>query len=252
VSSVVAHAFEAVTHLDGRLLRTLKDLMFHPGMLTAACTDGPRRRYFAPFQVFLLANIVFFLVQSLLGFHSLSNALASHIGEQGSSSQIYSALAHTLVDRRLAATDRTLAEYRDDFDAAVSVNAKALAVVLVPVWALLALITFVGARRPFAVYLVFALHFGAFFLLFDAIVMPVIGAPLDVVMKRIGRPELWDPVLSAGLVAVLTAYWALAARRAFGVSRLGATLKSLVMLLAFTPTIIAYRFVVFLVTLYTT
>jgi len=62
----------------------------------------------------------------------------------------------------------------------------------------------------------------------------------------------WRHRVSAGLVAVLTAYWALAARRAFGVSRLGATLKSLVMLLAFTPTIIAYRFVVFLVTLYTT
>jgi hypothetical protein len=57
--------FHAVTNLDGRTLRTSWDLLRRPGVLTAAYLGGKRKPYLAPFQVFLLANVLFFAVQSV-------------------------------------------------------------------------------------------------------------------------------------------------------------------------------------------
>src|SRR4051794_19402285 len=80
VAGLVGHAIESLTHVDGRVFRSVRDLVIRPGALTAAYMRGQRRPYFAPFQMFLVANVCFFVLQSALGFQVLSNDLGSHIG----------------------------------------------------------------------------------------------------------------------------------------------------------------------------
>src|SRR5690348_4774806 len=123
---IVEHAVESLTHVDGRVFSSIRDLVGRPGTLTVAFMQGRRRPYFAPFQLFLVANIVFFVVQAALGFQVLSNDLASHIGALRGGNQYYSGIARPMLERRLEDTGRTLEQYSDVFNHAVRVNAKAL------------------------------------------------------------------------------------------------------------------------------
>src|SRR4051794_29653385 len=49
--------------VDGRVLRSLRALLRHPGNLTRAYAEGRRKPLIGPFQLFLLTNVAFFAVQ---------------------------------------------------------------------------------------------------------------------------------------------------------------------------------------------
>src|SRR4249919_903198 len=59
------HAVEEVAHVDGRVLRTFRALLTRPGVLTESYVIGRRKPLLGPLQVFLIANLLFFGVQSL-------------------------------------------------------------------------------------------------------------------------------------------------------------------------------------------
>lgn len=60
---------------------------------------GVRKQYVAPFQLFLLANVIFFALQSLAGENIFSSSLESPLHHQD-----WSELAQSMVARRLEAT----------------------------------------------------------------------------------------------------------------------------------------------------
>jgi hypothetical protein len=252
IAGLAEHAVESLTHLDGRVFRSIRDLVLAPGRLTAAYIDGHRKPYFAPFQIFLITNVLFFVVQSALGFQVLSNDLGSHIGAAGRGSQYYSPVARPIAERRLAATGRTIHDYADLFNHAVRVNAKAMVVLIVPGVALVSLASFPRARYPLITSVVFALHFLAFFLLLEGLMMPLVGLPAGRLLAALSLGWLWDPLTSAILIALCGVWIYKAYRRVYGASQTSAGLKSAALALLLVPIIVGYRFVVFLVTLYTT
>ncbi len=246
------HVVESITDVDGRVFHSVRDLVARPGALTAAFLRGQRKPYFAPFQMFLLANIVFFFVQSALGFQTLSNDLASHIGTTRTGNQMYSRIGQSLAERRLATSGRTLEEYSPVFNQAVRVNAKALVILMVPAVALLALGSFPRARYPLITSAVLGLHFVALFLLVNAVMMPLLGIPVGLVLSWLGLYYLWDSLLSLVLLGTLAIWVFKAYRHVYVASRAAAAVKAAILIALFLPVLIAYRFVVFVVTLYTT
>lgn len=59
--AVVLHdTWHDVTHLDGRLWRTLAILFARPGALTREYFDGRRARYLPPVRLYLVLSILFF------------------------------------------------------------------------------------------------------------------------------------------------------------------------------------------------
>jgi hypothetical protein len=252
IAGLTEHAVESLTHLDGRVFRSIRDLVVRPGTLTAAYINGYRKPYFAPFQIFLITNVLFFVLQSALGFQVLSNDLGSHIGMAGRASQYYSGIARPIAERRLAATDRSIEDYTDVFNHAVRVNAKAMVVLMVPAIALISLASFPRARFPLITSVVFALHFVAFFLLLEALMMPLVGIPAGMLLRVLSLGRLWDPLMSAVLIAVCAVWIYKAYRRVYGAPPISAAFRSVGLSLLFIPIVIGYRFVVFLVTLYTT
>ena len=55
---LLLEAFHCVTHVDSRLLRRFRALLFHPGALTTAYLEGPCKPYISPLQLFLIANLL--------------------------------------------------------------------------------------------------------------------------------------------------------------------------------------------------
>jgi hypothetical protein len=234
------------------VFRSIRDLVGRPGTLTLAFVLGRRKPYFAPFQLFLVANIVFFVVQSALGFQVLSNDLASHIGAQRGGNQFYAAAARPIVERRLLETGRTLEQYSDVFNHAVRVNAKALVVLLVPAVALIVLVSFPRPRHALITATVFALHFVAFFLLLEAVLIPIVGIPAGLALSALGLGRWWDLLTSTLLLAICVGWLYRAYRTVYEAQPAGAALRAAVLAAMFVPLLIGYRFVVFLATLYTT
>ena len=201
----------------------------------------------APVQLFLLVNVLFFFVQALLGFQSLSNRLGSHLDNQ-----IYSGWVRPLAERELAERGTTRAEYAPVFDAAVTVNAKALAILMVPMFALLAWLLSPRSGRPAVAHVVFALHFEAFLLLALSVLFPLIGIPAAISFAMLGLPEAYtDPIMTWVLNLLCAWYVYVALGRVYGGAFWARGIKAAVFVLLLVSVIRVYRLVVFFVTFYT-
>jgi hypothetical protein len=247
VLAVLGQVFESITNVDGRAFRTFRALFFEPGELTLAFLEGRRRQYIAPFQVFLIANVAFFTLQSLVGFQVLSNTFESHVEKQA-----YSSRALAIANARLEKVGITREAYEPVFDSAVDVNAKALVVLFVPLCALLAWLISLGRRRPGGVHWVFALHFVAFWLIVLGVLAPLAALIVGIPLELAGLSEKWLDPIASWLLMALFAVWVY---RAFG-RAYGGGLARRVLGAAFIafliPVVRVYRFAVFLITLYTT
>lgn len=59
---LVSHFFQDITHYDSKLLLTLKNLFFYPGLLTKRYVMGHRADYVNPIRLYVFTSFLFFLV----------------------------------------------------------------------------------------------------------------------------------------------------------------------------------------------
>ncbi|MCH8489061.1 MAG: DUF3667 domain-containing protein [Oceanicaulis sp.] len=88
--------------LDGRVVRTLYQLMVFPGRVTRDYLKGKRGRYIPPFRLYLVASLAFFLILSLV------SPAGPMIGYDPEGSQI----ARERLDEALAAGEMTANDHR--------------------------------------------------------------------------------------------------------------------------------------------
>ena len=243
---LAANLVHALTSIDARVLRTTQRLLRHPGELTREWSIGVRKPYVAPFQLFLIANVIFFAVQSLTGEIVFSSPLDSHLHHQD-----WSELAQALLAGRLEAKHLSIEAFAPMFDSAVALNAKSLiGLMAIPFTTLLPL-TFWLAHKPFMTHVAFALHLYTFLLLlFSA------GMLVAKLCALIGFGGLESPIVDKALSAANLAaciwylYCAIApVYRAAGRLRV---LQALVLSLAVAAIVLGYRFALFVITLYST
>jgi len=239
----LVHAFSAI---DGRLIRSFRCLVTRPGVLTAAYLEGRRVAYLGPFQLFLIANVLFFAMQSLTSMNVVSSTLDSHLHTQD-----WHEVAQRLVSLRLAARQTTVDLYAPIFDRAIVLHGKSLIILMVLPFAALLPIMFYRNRQPFGAHVVFALHFYAFLLLLFCASLAV--AALEVFSGGAGLNAAWmDTVLSSINLAACATYLYVATGRVYGARGAMRILKVTVLAPAVTGILLGYRFALFLMTLYTT
>jgi hypothetical protein len=246
LKGIAAQLMKTVGGVDGRLMRSVRALLGRPGSLTQAYAEGRRKPLVGPFQLFLIANVVFFAVQSLTHTRVLSSSLDSHLHGQD-----WSALAQELVARRLASTHTTLESYAPLFDRAVVLNAKALVIMMVVPFALLLPLVFGRSRRPFSIHVVFALHFYAFLLLLFCVALAAAG--IDALVGGAGLASAsMDNAFNAVIVAAATLYLYAASAVVYGERGAVRIAKAAVLAVAVGAIVVGYRFAILLVTLYST
>jgi uncharacterized protein DUF3667 len=232
-----------LSSLDGRLARTFRLLLTRPGALTAAHVQGRRRPYLGPLQTFLLANALFFTVQSLTQFDIFSSPLGSHLTRQD-----WSPLARPLVAERLAERGLELAAYAPEFDRAAVLNAKGLIILMVLAFVPLLPALFYGARRRFGAHVVFALHFYAFVLILLCVSLLLAEGQLLAGGDGLESRAV-DLTLSIFNLSACAAYLWLALPF-YGSSGRARLLKAIVLAMAVGAIALGYRFAIFLITLY--
>jgi hypothetical protein len=231
--------------LDGRFARSFRTLLTRPGMLAEAYVAGRRRAYLGPLQMFLLANALFFAVQSFTQFDIFSSPLDSHLNRQD-----WSALARPLIAERLADLGLGLQAFAPAFDSAAELNAKALIILMALAFVPLLWLAFPGARRQFGAHIVFALHLYAFILLLFCVSLLIAEAHV-----LAGGAGLASPSVDIALTLFNTtacAFYLYFASSFYGSRGIARVAKSIVLALAIAAIVLAYRFAIFLITLYTT
>lgn len=236
----------ALTSIDARAARSAWELLRHPGRLTLAWTDGVRKPYVAPFQLFLIANVLFFAMQWLTGENVFSSPLASHLHQQD-----WSDLAQSLLAGRLEATHVSLEQYEPIFNRAVVLNAKSLILLMTAPFALLLPVAFFRERRPFMTHVVFSLHLYTFLLLVFCVALLAARFSAILGFRGLDAPQV-DNVLSAANLAVGATYIYLAIGPVYGARGAGRVAKAGALALAVAAIVLGYRFVLFLITLYGT
>ncbi|MBW8367827.1 MAG: DUF3667 domain-containing protein [Arenimonas sp.] len=217
--------FEAVTDLDGRFWRSLRALLLSPGRLSREYLDGRRKYWMAPMALFLLANLVYFVLpRTLTDFDlPLSDQLV----------QAHAPLTRPWVEQRvvqrdraarakwegLSATDRagvaagyTLADYGRDYGAQSGNVGKALIILHVPFLALGLALLFWRRRMYFAEHLVVACHQFTFLLL----LVPGLLLPIGWLAQLAGveGSGLFN-VVSVAILATAVLHFSISLRRVY-------------------------------------
>ncbi|MEL7296839.1 MAG: DUF3667 domain-containing protein [Pseudomonadota bacterium] len=227
LSAFLARAVLEVSDLDSRLLRTLRALLFKPGELTRAFIAGQRVGCLPPVQLFLLINLVYFVVQPFTAFNGYNTTLESHLGQQIYSNWLPVQAWIDAAASRLAVDADT---FRIVFDSQSELLAPTLLLFIVPLFALFVALLMAGRRALPIDHCVFALHVVAFQLvvmhMFVALVWPpIVDLLLRVLYSIAGADAGWVvPVMSliseVGLtLAVVGPYLYTAFRRVYAVTR---------------------------------
>ena len=165
---------EALGNIDARLIRSIRCLRTRPGIPTLAYLREERKPYLLPLPLFLVANLVFFGVQSLTSSNVFSAPLDGHLHNQ-----MWSDIAQGLVTHRLVAGRSTLDLYAPIFNQAVLLNAKTLLILIVPSFAALLPILFYRSRMPPHLYAFLLLLFCVALGIAEFDVLLLGGAGLD-------------------------------------------------------------------------
>jgi hypothetical protein len=246
LADLAAQFVKGLSSVDGKLLRSSRALLVAPGTLTAAYVRGERRRFLAPLALFLVANALFVGIQSVTGTNILSSSLYSHLHTQD-----WKDVAQSLVMPRLAANEETLANYAPRFDQAVIFNAKALMILMVLAFAPIAWLLFHGRRYVAGAHVVFALHLYAFILALLCLSIVMAG-----LWSMTGGGGLETPLVDTSLtifnLTACAAYIYLAIGSAYGATGAKRYLSAALLTGVVGVLFVGYRFVIFLITLYST
>jgi hypothetical protein len=241
---LAAKVLHALTSIDARATRSARLLLRRPGALTLAWASGIRKPYVAPFQLFLLANVLFFAVQGATGENVFSSSLDSHLHHQD-----WSELAQSFLSRRLAASHLTLAQYEPTFDRTVVLYAKSLILLMALPFALLLPLAFLRERRPFMTHVVFSLHVYTVLLLLFCVALLAARCSAWLGFGGLDTPMV-DNVLSVVNLAACALYIGLAIGPVYGVAGINRIAKAIVLAVAVAAIVIGYRFALFFITLY--
>lgn len=246
VRGLVEHVFESFTNVDSKLLRSFRALFSQPGLLTVAYLQGRRRAFIGPVPLFLIANVVFFAIESLVNSKVFITPLDSHLHTQP-----WSEFAPRLVQQQLATMHTTMQAYAPVFDQAVAMKARSLIIFMALAFALVPMLVFLRSRRPLIAHAAFSLHFYAFLLPLLCVAALIEAANRWAGAAGIGADGL-DHVISIVLLLVSAVYLYVASGAVYG-TRGGARFVATLVLTVFVGVILlGYRFALFLITLYGT
>ena len=233
------HLVESLTHFDIRSFRAIGLLAVRPGELTRAFLDGRRKRLVAPIQLFIIINVVF----ALLGANTFRTPLRVQRGSWMAEAK------ERWIEHAQAATRVSSEEFEREFDRNAAIQAKTWIFMMIPAYALL-LAALYGFRRYFFEHIVFATHFMAFVLLWILTGGMAMGVGLKLAGVR-WTGQHFDNVISLVLLGGIVVYLFVALRRVYGDRWWAALPRSLALGVAFLPVLLAYRLMLFFVTIET-
>ncbi len=242
---LLRQAFAVLSDVDGRLWGSLRALFFQPGRLSRDYLDGRRRRWMSPVALFLLANVLYFVLP--VGVTDFNLSLRDQIGQP-----LHGAMVERMVNARIEHKNREslarwsrlpedsrpaaprpvlLGDVADAYEARAGDVGKTLVILHVPLLALGLWLCFHRRRRYFAEHVVVALHQFTFLLIYFQLVLLPAGWLYLYLSGATGSGQMppWAMVASLLLIGL---HFTLALRRVYDVPWWAAIVLPLPLLVA--------------------
>ena len=157
--------FTELTDLDGKVWRTLKNLIIHPGQIDYDYSIGRRKIYIKPVTLFLIINVFFVMFSTLSDFYV---NFYSQVNLQN-----YSQWTTPHLLEYVSSTGLELNQFGERYDQLVKVLARSLIILQVPFFAFFVAIICYRKNYFSGDYMTFSLTYHSWFLImFTVIVYP--------------------------------------------------------------------------------
>lgn len=250
LQKIIVQGVDVFTHFDSKILKSVKLLITRPGLLAKEYCSGIKVKYAKPLQLFFLINVVYFLLLSLGGFNTFTTPLNVHMN-----SSWHKQLATSMVEHKLETKNISLDDYRIKFDSKVNVLSKSLVLIIAPLLALVFSLLFINKKRTYPENFIFSLNFLSWILLLNIAFQSVFLLTV-ILFQKVFHTDIQsffsDSTVSVILFVLIGVYTFYAVKRFYDESRAVSLLKSIIAPFAFLIVLFAYRFILFLITYYTT
>ena len=250
--------------LDGRLWLTLWTLVRHPGKLAREYFDGRGARYMRPLNLFLLLNLVFFIIQPHTGL--LQWHLRGYVQRMSNAPRL-------VEEKRLARAEEVAVDLRkhgeasaapkvesmeifeSNFESTLQNLKKSMLLLAIPLFAL-ALTALYGSTHRIAEHLIFSTHFYAYSVFALTALVPAVFAILHVALRLVHAPPAVfmamgsEPGLVAALLLIFGAYLYVGVRRMYGDSAVAGTLRAVALFGAYQLILLSFSTLAFRATLW--
>ena len=233
--------------MDSKTGKSFWMLLRRPGALTLAYLSGERVPYLHPFRVFLVANVLFFLLVSFTGHSPLTTKLATHTS---ASNFFHQEMADRMVKAHLNTHALAYEAYEASFNQRVDTLSKTLVFLMIPAFALmLGLVTI--RKREYAIkHLAFSCHAYAHLLLYNFMVATGLLIVLAKPLQTYFSPDLWETISSVMSLLVMCIFIFFGLRRGYKSGKLFSLLVSVLLGMSVYAILLLYRAVLFFVTFY--
>ncbi|MES2826551.1 MAG: DUF3667 domain-containing protein [Bacteroidota bacterium] len=233
----IEESIEGISHFDNKFFRTSKLLFIRPGLLTHYFSTGRRVKYLKPFQLFLICNLLFFLLAGKLNIFSQSI------------SNFYQYKPYTYFNTKEAVDSK--ADNANDanmlaqaFNERVGTQSKVYIAIFIPIFGLCFALLFRNTKRYFSEHLVFATHYFSFILLYYTLFTILVLKPFYWI-TGINFSSTFDLVSSFGSLILLSWYFIAAAKRFYHNTGGFVIIKALFTIILFMISLYAYRLLLF-------
>ncbi|MCU0401156.1 MAG: DUF3667 domain-containing protein [Algoriphagus sp.] len=235
----------AYTSFDGKFWKSLSTLFTDPGKISFDLSRGVTVPYMKPITFFFLANFIYFLLPYNYTFNS---SLESQLTQMPYSDFAVDLVRQKMISKSLSEADLILI-YGEISASLAKLLLFLLVVFLLPFLYLIAFST----KKNFATFLHLSLELSTFIILVPLVGFSIIRDLLTWILQRLGTN--WDGTISDGIYSSILSFFILiffgfALRKVMGFSLLESTLKSAVVVLSLIVVLTAFRFILFLSTLY--
>ena len=240
---------------DGRVWQTLFATVFRPGLLTVDYLRGKRQPYLRPLQLFVVCNVLYFIVQPFTLYNAFQNDLDGQVSRQA-----YMAITAEVVAEQLrestaelvelgldedAAQERAKVELVRRYDGTTGGLSKAFLFLMIPIVAVGLIL--VAPRAGPSTWVVLATHLVCFMLVGVQLGWGLVLSAGRGPFFALDRNLQW--LLGEGMSMILVIVYAtLATRRLDGRRWLLALGSGLLVTYWATTAVIAYRFALFWIT----
>lgn len=248
----VENVFEVFTHFDIKVFRTLRALIFTPGTLTVEYLEGRRKPTLSPVRLFVIVNVAFFILSSLVHVHVFNQPLKNQIGRREHLfGNLMSERKQRMVEAEMARRHVGFEEFEKEFDDNSDAHAESLVFTMIlPIAASVAILC--GLRRRYLFeHVVFATHSVTFFLVYMMLVLPaliliVVALQFTGLLGKMNGTGL-DPLAAGIIVFGMAAYLFAACRRVYRGGIPVNLLRAAALSLTIVPVLQLYRVLLFFV-----
>lgn len=232
--------FHFITHFDSKLLKTWWLMMTRPGFVSKEISEGRRKPYYKPMNLFIIGVILYLLFPF---FEGLNFPMKYHRAE------MYGEIAEHMIEKKMEKKHLTLDQLAEKFDHKSPKFAKLLLLLIVPLTGLVFHLLFLKRNRFYFDHITLAAEVNTFYLFFTFFLMPIAFIIVFLVASygfHVKNLRLGDDISMPLYMTVLGIYSVVAFRRFYGEKKVWAIIKCVLFLFAHWLIVYTiYRFILF-------